>query len=160
MRRGLGRSHRQCLHDFFHWRGHRRHAARHRRRRNQKTVAAIGKFKPRTAAGGEHAGRRAKAAQPLQPHRTVGRQPVGELHDLAPVRIRRSESSFSESRTIADAEQVGADGIAPQNPRAVARPQPCGQGARRMRREPRIAEALQLEFRIVHRVNRIAFARG
>ena len=53
--------------------------------RDQDAVAAIGKIKPRAAAGDERAERRAEAAQPLQPDRAVRRQPAGELRHLAPV---------------------------------------------------------------------------
>ena len=41
---------------------------------DQDAVVAIGKFKPGTAAGDEHAQRRAEAAQPLQPDRAAQRQ--------------------------------------------------------------------------------------
>ena len=119
--------------------------------RDQDAVAAIGKFEPRAAAGDERAERRAEAAQPLQPDRAVRRQPARELRHLAPVRIRRTESPVGQCCAIGGAEQFGADRIGPQNPRAVDRPQPCGQGARRMHRQSRIADASQLEFRIVHR---------
>src|SRR6202030_633304 len=67
---------------------------------NQNAVAAIGKIKPRTAAGDERAERRTKAAQPLQPERAVERQPGGELRDLAPVLVRRTETLASEDGAI------------------------------------------------------------
>ena len=118
---------------------------------DQNAVAAVGKFKPRAAAGDERSERRAEAAQPLEPDRTRWRQPVGELRHLPPVRIRRAEGFLGEARAIGRAEQPGADGIGPQHPRAVGRPEPCGERARGMHRQPRIADALQLEFRVVHR---------
>ncbi len=40
-------------------------------RGDQDTVAAIGEIEPRAAAGREHAGRRAKTAQPFQPDRAA-----------------------------------------------------------------------------------------
>ena len=59
---------------------------------------------------------------------------------------------FSASAAaLGRAEQAGAGRIGPQDPRAVGRPQPGGQGARRIGRQSRIAERLQLKFRIIHR---------
>ena len=52
---------------------------------------AIGKIKSRAGAGRERAERRAEAAQPLQPDGTGRCKLAGELDDLAPMRIRRSE---------------------------------------------------------------------
>ena len=54
----------------------------------------IGKIKPRTAAGHEHAGRRAEAAQPLHPDRAVRTEPACEPRHLAPVRIGGTEILF------------------------------------------------------------------
>ena len=110
-----------------------------------------GEFKPRAGAGREHAGRSAKTAQPFQPDRAVLRQAARELRDLPPVRIGRAEAFFASAGAVAGAEQLRADRIGPQNPFAVGRPQPCGVGARRMHRQPGIAEPLQLEFRTNHR---------
>ena len=119
--------------------------------RDQNAMAAIGKIKPRAAAGDERAERRAEAAQPFQPDRAGRRQPVRQLRHLAPVRIRRPERLAGEGGAIGRAEQSGADRIGPQNPGAVGRPQPCGQGACCMNRQSRIADTSQLEFRIIHR---------
>ena len=74
-----------------------------------------------------------------------------ELRDLSPVRIGRSEHLEREGCRIGRAEHAGADRIGPQDPRAVGRPQPCGQGAGCVQRQSRIAEHVQLEFRIIHR---------
>ena len=119
--------------------------------RDQNAVAAVGEIEPRAAAGHERAERRAEAAQPLQPDRAGQRQPPRQSRHLAPVLIRRTEDLFGKRRGIGRAEQSGADRIGPQDPRAVDRPQPCGQRACRMHRQSRIADASQLEFRIVHR---------
>ncbi len=82
-----------------------RHRAAHRLGgRQQNAVAAIGKIKPRAAAGNEHAKRRAEAAQPLQPDRAGRRQRPCELRDLAPVWIRRAENLFGQRRRIGCAE--------------------------------------------------------
>ena len=66
---------------------------------------------------------------------------------------------LGEGRAIGRAEQSGADRIGPENPRAVDRPEPGGQGACRMHRQSRIADASQLEFRIIHRNDMIRLAR-
>ena len=105
--------------------------------------------KPRAAAGDEPAECRTKAAQPLQPDSAIRWQPACELRHLPPMRIGRTEGFFGKAGAIGGAEQPGADRIGPQNPRAVARPQPNRQRARRMHRQPRVADALQLEFREV-----------
>ena len=115
-------------------------------------MAAIGKFKPRAAAGDECAERRAETAQPLQPDGSRGRQASGELCDLATVRIGRTKGLFGEDGAIGGAEQLRGHRIGPENPGAVDRPEPCGQRARRMQRQPRIANTSQLEIRIIHRL--------
>ena len=66
--------------------------------RDQDAVAAIGKIKPRAAAGDEHAERRAEAAQPLQPDRAAWRQPARELRDLPPVHDRPDRMFFCQAR--------------------------------------------------------------
>ena len=75
---------------------------------DQHAMTAIGKIDPRTAAGREHAGRCAKAAQPL--HARLRRRrfnSAGELRDLAPVRIG-GPKIFSASRAVAGAEHARA----------------------------------------------------
>ena len=82
-----------------------RHRAAHRLGgRQQNAMAAIGKIKPRAAAGNEPAKRRAKPAQPLQPDRAGRRQPAREFRDLAPVLIRRTENFFGQRSRIGCAE--------------------------------------------------------
>ena len=110
-----------------------------------------GKSNREAAAGRKPAGRRAKALQSLQPDGAVCRQPACEPRDLPPVPIGRSEDFFGKRCGIGGAEQPGAGRIGPQDPRAVGRPQPGGQGARRVGRQSRIAEARHLKFRIIHR---------
>src|SRR6202012_2390360 len=83
--------------------------------------------------------------------RAVGRQPVGELRDLAAVLVGRSEILVSERCGVGGAEQFGAGRIGPQNPGAVGRPQPRRQRACRMWGQSRITERSQLEFRMIHR---------
>ncbi len=117
---------------------------------HQDTLAAVGKIKPRAAAGHEHAERRAEPAQPFQPGRAVQWQRPCESRHLAPVRIRRAEQFFGQCRAIGCAEQSGTDRIGPQHPRAVDRPKPCRESARCMCRQPRIADASQLKFRAIH----------
>ena len=126
---------------------------------NQDAMAAIGKFKPGAAAGDEHAQRRAEAAQPLHPDRAAQRQSSRELCHLAPACVRRTEGFLGEGCAIGRAEQFGADRIGPENPRAVDRPEPGGEGACRMDRQSRIADASQLEFRTIHRNDMIRLAR-
>src|SRR5947207_14346722 len=60
-------------------------------------------------------------------------------------------TAFWSVRAIGCAEQSGADRIGPQHPRAVDRPQPCRESARCMYRQPWIADASQLKFRVIHR---------
>src|SRR5882757_5380076 len=119
--------------------------------RNQDAVAAIGKIKPCAAAGNERTGCGAEAAQPLQPDRAVRSQPARETRDLAPVQIRRSENLLRERCAMGCIEQPGADRIGPENPPAVDRPEPRRVGACGMHRQSRIADASQLEFRMIHR---------
>ena len=119
--------------------------------RDQDAVVAVGEFEPRAAAGHQGAERRAKTAQPLQPDRAGGRQPPGELRHLAPVLVRGAENPAGKHGAVGCAEQPGPHRIGPQNPSAVDRPQPDRQRAGRMQRQPGIADASQLEFRMVHR---------
>src|SRR5882724_3331304 len=119
--------------------------------RNQDAVAAIGKIKPCAAAGNERTECCAEAAQPPHPNRAVPWQPARQTRDLAPVQIRRSETLVRKRCAMGCIEQPGADRIGPENPRAVDRPEPCGGGACGMHRQSRIADASQLEFRMVHR---------
>ena len=129
-----------------------RHGAAHAfSGRHQDAVAAIGKIKPCAGAGNEHTERRAEPAQPFQPDRAVQWQRPCELRHLAPIRIRRAEQLFGQCGAIGCAEQSGADRIGPQHPRAVDRPQPCRESARCMYRQPWIADASQLKFRVIHR---------
>ncbi len=125
---------------------------------DQDAVAAVGEFEPRAAAGGEHAERGAEAAQPLQPDRAARWQPACKLRHLAPVGVGRAEQFAGEFRTIGRAEPSGADRIGPQDPGAVDGPEPGGAGACRMHRQSRIANASQLEFRILHRNDMIRLA--
>ncbi len=118
--------------------------------RDQDAVAAIGKLQPGAAAGHEPADRCAETAQPLQPDRAAAGQTACKLRDLAPLRVGGAEYFPGEDRAIGGAEQVGADRIGPQNPRAVDRPEPGRQRARCMHRQSRIADTLQLEFRCLH----------
>ena len=62
-------------------------------------------IEPRAAAGHQHAGRRAKAAQPLQPDSAGGRQPAGEPRHLAAVRVGGTENSWPRARRARGAEQ-------------------------------------------------------
>ena len=117
---------------------------------NQNALAAIREIKPRAAAGSEHAGPCAEAAQPLHPDRAGRGQPPCKPRNLAPVCIRRTENLFGEGGAAGCAEQLCSDRIGPQNPCAVDRPEPCGKGACRMHRQSRIADASQLEFRVIH----------
>ena len=71
----------------------------------------------------------------------IGLPPGKEAVALAPVRIGRTEGLAGQRRAIGRAEQFCADRIGPQNADAVDRPQPCRVSARRMQREPRIADA-------------------
>ena len=123
---------------------------------DQNAVAAVGEIKPGAAASHQPAERRAETAQPLQPDRAA--EPACQLHHLTPLRIRRSEVFAGQRDAIGCAEQRGPDRIGPQDTRAIDRPQPGGQGACRMQRQPRIAEASQLEFRIIHRSDITAWA--
>ena len=82
-----------------------------------------------------------------------------KLSHLAPARVRRTEGFLGEGRAIGRAEQSGADRIGPENPGTVERPEPGGEGACRMDRQSRIADASQLEFRIIHRNDMIRLAR-
>ncbi len=117
---------------------------------HQDTLAAVGKIKPRAAAGHEHAGRRAEPAQPFQPGRAVQRQRPCKSRHLTPVRIRRAEQFPGQCGATGGAEYSGADRIGPQHLRAVDRPQPCRESARCMYRQPRITDASQLKFRVIH----------
>ena len=119
---------------------------------DQDALAATGQIEPRTPAGDEHAKRRPKTAQALEPDRFRRRQPVGELRQLPPVLVRGSEDFPGEACAIGRTEDPRAEGIRPQDARAVAGPEPCGQRARCMQRQSWIAEASQLEFRGIHRV--------
>ena len=113
-------------------------------------MMAIGEIEPRAAAGHEHAGRCAKAAQPLHSNRAIGGQLVGEPRYLAPVRIGGTRIPSRQFGAIGGAEHIGAGEVRPHNPRAIGRPQPRRQGACRVRRQPRIAFDLPLEL-LVHR---------
>ena len=126
---------------------------------DQDAAVAVGEFEPGTAAGDEHAERRAEAAQPLQPERVAQRQSSRKLGHLAPVRVCRTEAPLGERPAIGRAEQFRADWIGPENPRAIHRPEPGWADACRMDRQPRIADASQLEFRIIHRNDMIRLAR-
>jgi len=88
--------------------------------------------------------------QSLQPDSAIRRQAAREARELPPMRIGRAEMLWCESSSIGGAEHACADRIGPQDPRAVARPQPRGQGAGGMHRQSRIAKRLQLEFRMIH----------
>ena len=96
------------------------------------------------------------SAAPKPRRRSSRIAPVGGSRWASCTTCRRCWSAgpkvfLGEARAVGRAEQPGADGIGPQHPRAVGRPEPCGEGARCMHRQSRIADALQLEFRVVHR---------
>ena len=82
------------------------------------------------------------------------------VRDLAAVRIGRAEGPFAQLRGVARAERVGADGVGPQDPCAVGRPQPGGEGAICMRGEATIARAQRPEIRIPHRPGLTALFRS
>ena len=84
--------------------------------------------------------RQSRAAAPAGPRRSASSRPAS-LRDLPPVRFGRAENLARRARRRCRAEHAGADRIGPQDPRAVGRPQPGGQAARRMHRQPRIADA-------------------
>ena len=65
---------------------------------------AVGKIKSRAGAGRERAERRAEAAQPLQPDGAGRSKLAGELCDLPPMRIRRSERPAGKCCGIGRAE--------------------------------------------------------
>ena len=119
--------------------------------RDQNAVTAIGKIEPQAAAGRKPAGRRAKALQSLQPDGAVCRQPACEPRDLPPVPIGRSEDLFGKRCGVGCAKHPNTGRIGPQDSFAVGRPQPRGQGARRVGRQSRIAGPVHLKFRIIHR---------
>ena len=107
------------------------------------------KFKPRAAAGHQPAERRAEAAQPLQPDRAARRQPARELRDLAAVRVGRAEILvWRDSVPLAAPNSRAPTGLAHSTLVPSTDHSHAGQGARRMHRQPRIAEASQLEFRV------------
>ena len=114
----------------------------HDRRRaggNQQAVAAVVKIDPLITAGRKHAARRAKTLQPLQPDGAACRRTRRKPRDLTAMLVGRSENSVRKRCTIGRAEHAGAGRIGPQDSRAVRRPQPGGQGARRVGRQSRIA---------------------
>ncbi len=133
-----------------------RHATHQRvERGHEDAVAAVGKGQSRAGAGHEHAGLRAESAQPLQPVRARRRQAFCELRDLSAVRICRPKGFRGEFRAMGGAKQPRGDWIGPKHMEAVGRPQPDRMRARRMKRQPRIAQRLHLEFRRGHRACRL-----
>ena len=121
-------------------------------RGDQNAVTAIGEFKPGAAAGDEAAERRAEAAQPLQPDRAVRGQPPGKLRHLASQRIRRAESLLASAAAWGAPNSAAPTGLAhnrrlPSTDQSHAGKARCG-----VHRQPGIADASQLEFRVVHRV--------
>lgn len=118
---------------------------------DEDALAAVAEAEPAAAAGDKRTERRSEAAQPPQPECARCRQPVGKLRHLPPVRIGWSEDFPGECCAVGGSEQPGADRIRPEDASAVDRPQPCRQPACCIYRQPLIADASQLEFRMVHR---------
>ena len=118
---------------------------------DQNAVAAIGQIEPRTAAGHEHAGRRAKTAQPLHPDRAVRRQPAGEPRDLAAMRIGGTENFWPQAPCCRPRRTRARRPDWPTES-ACRRPTTAMRAGRSSRAPPAADRVrLPLEFRFVHR---------
>ena len=124
--------------------------SRRQHRDHQNSSAAVGEIQPRAGAGRERAERGAETAQPFEARGARWQQPSSELRYLASMLIGRAKRFRRERCGVRRAERPGADRIGPENPRAVCRPQPCGQAAGSMNRQPWIGFTPQLEIRTVH----------
>ncbi len=124
------------------------------KRSDQDAARPVGKIESRAATGHQHARQSAETAQALQPRCAARRQATGELSDLPPVHIRGANGLAGQRRNIRRAQDAGAGRVRPQHPRAIARPQPGGKGARRVDQKPWIGKAMQPELARAHDADR------